>query len=311
MSGNAEHISGSNEPRELTNPVLWTAGLLVSIAGLAFTFFHFKEVGREHSQGEERWAVVTAGAGEPDHQALSDDRSQAVLDRGEALYAKNCVSCHGANGDAPVGNPPPRNFHTEAFKNPLGSGPYGFYEVLTKGFKGMPAYRATLSPEDRYAVAHYVRETFMKPTNPSYIAKDDAKVVAQIPAKGSGGGSATEEIDPRTITPAVQAFELMAVIAQQDQQSRVALRNWLGEARVDCGTTLVPVFAHFDTIAVSHNGRMSRLHAAAMAKDRPAFNAVLMAEDGAGSADPFFSLLPAATVDQLYVRLTAAATRTK
>ena len=311
MSSNAEHRAGATEPRELTNPVLWTAGLLVSIAGLAFAFFHFKEVGREHSKGEQRWAVATAGGGEPDHQALSEDRSQAVLDRGEALYAKNCVSCHGTNGDAPVGNPPPRNFHTEAFKNPLGGGPYGFYDVLTKGYKSMPAYSATLSAEDRYAVAHYVRESFMKPKNPAYVAKDDAKIVAQIPAKGAGGGAAAAELDPQAINPAAPTFALMAVIAQRSQESRTALHNWLGEARVDCGKTLTPVFAHFDIIFGSQNGRIGHLHAAAMSKDRPAFDAVLMAEDGAGSADPFFSLLPAATVDQLYTRLTATATRTK
>ncbi len=309
MSGNADHLSGANEPRELTNPLLWMAGLLVSIAALTLLFFHFKEVGREHSRGEPAWTLPVKGPGEPDHKALSDDRSQAVLDRGEALYSANCVSCHGANGDAPVGNPPPRNFHKEAFKNPLGSGPYGFYSVLTNGFKGMPSYKSNLSPEDRYAVAHFVSETFMKPANPAYAAQDDAKVVAQIPAKGSGGGAATEELDPQTVVPAEPAWKLMAVVAQQDAGQRERLSRWLGEAEVDCGPELQPAFAHLKQVFVGQTGRLERLSLAVSAKDRAAFNAALVAEDGAGSADPFFSLLPATTVDQLFARLSATATR--
>lgn len=309
MSGNADHIPGAGEPRELTNPLLWTAGLLLSITALALTFFHFKEIGRESSKGEPRWTVATKGPGEPDHKALGEDRSQAVLDRGEIIYSKNCVSCHGANGDAPVGNPPPRNFRKEAFKNPLGDGPYGFYSVLTNGFKGMPSYRSNLSPDDRYAVAHYVRETFMKPSNPAYIATDDAKVVAQIPAKGSGGSAGEVEIDPRAVTPAAPAYALMAVVAQQNAVNSARLLGWLSDAKTDCGTLLLPAFTHLDQVCAGQTGRLERLHAAITAQNRPAFDAALVAEDGAGSADPYFSLLPAATIDQLYARLAATATR--
>ena len=300
MSGNAEHIPGAAEPHELTNPALWTLGLLVSIAALGFIFFHFKQIGREHAKGEERWALPVVN--DLDHQALGADRSQAVLDRGEVIYAKNCVSCHGANGDAPVGSPPPRNFHTEAFKNPLGSGPYGFYDVLAHGYKGMPALSAT--PEERYAVAHYVRETFMKPTNPSYVAKDDAKVVAQIPAKGAGGAAA-EAVDPRFVQPAAPAFALMAAVAGHDELERTRLDGWLAEAHVDCGKLLEPAFQRLIAVSAAQGGRLARLHAAIVHKDRSAFNAALVAEDGAGSADPFFSVLPATTIDLLYARLAA------
>jgi len=312
-SGDHQHVPGSSEPRELSNPILWTAGLVISIVALAWVFFHFKQVGREDAAGEPAWTLPAKSSAGPDHAALIADHSQAVIDHGEVLYGKNCASCHGPQGNTNPSNsnPAPRNFHSEPFKNPLGAGPYGFWSVLTNGYgAAMPAFR-NLTPEDRYAVAHFVRETWMKPTNKAYMASDDAKVVAQIPAAGAAGAGAEQEIDPLAVTPPETAYPLMAAVARQETAERAHLVQWLSDAGTDAGPELAPAFARMRQIFPRQVGRLERLFAAAKSQDKAAFTATLVGEDGAGSADPVFSLMPDGTMNQLYARLAETATRMK
>ena len=312
-SGDQQHVPGSSEPRELSNPILWTVGLLISIVGLAWIFFHFKQVGRQAVAGEPMWALPAKASAGPDHAALIADRSQAVLDRGEVLYGKNCASCHGPQGNTNPSNtnPAPRNFHTEAYKNPLGSGPYGSYMVLTNGYgAAMPAFR-NLTPDERYAVVHFVSETWMKPTNKAYLEKDDAKVAAQIPAVGAAGGGAEVEIDPISVKPPETAYPLMAAIARQETADRTHLVRWLADSGTDAGPALTPAFARIRQMFPRQVGRLERLFAAAKAQDKAEFTATLVGEDGAGSADPVFSLMPETTMNQLYARLAETATRMK
>lgn len=312
-SGDHQHAPGSSEPRELTNPVLWTIGLLISVPGLLWLFLHFKQVGREEAAGEPVWTLPAKGSAGPDHAALIADRSQAVLDRGEVLYGKNCASCHGPQGNTNPSNvnPTPRNFHQDAFKNPLGAGPFGFWSVLTNGYgAAMPAFR-NLSAEDRYAVVHFVSESWMKPTNKAYAATDDAKVAAQIPAAGAAAAGGDKEIDPTQVVPPVTAYPLMAAVARQESAEREHLVRWLSDAATDSGVELAPAFGRIRQIFPRQPARFERLFAAAKAQDKPGFIAVLVAEDGAGSADPVFSLMSEDTVTKLYARLSETATRTK
>ncbi len=311
-SDDHQHAPGSSEPRELSNPVLWTVGLLVSLVGLAWIFFHFKQVGREHAAGEPVWTLPAQASAGPDHAALIADRSAAVLDRGEVLYGKNCASCHGAQGDSNPSNinPLPRNFHVDAFKNPLGAGPYGFWSVLTNGYgAAMPAFR-NLSADERYAVVHFVSETWMKPTNKSYLANDDAKISAQIPAPGAGGANSEAAIDPRAIVPPETTYQLMAAVSRRATAEREPLARWMADAGTDVGPELAPAFAELRRMFPYQVGRMERLYAASKAQDKAAFVNCLVAEDGSGSADKYFSLMPESTLTKLYARLAETATRT-
>ena len=85
-----------------------------------------------------------------------------LLERGKALYAKNCEQCHGpeGKGNGPAGaglNPPPRNLTSpDGWK--LGYDRPGIFRVLTEGIKGssMAAYDY-LSPTNRMALVHHVQ----------------------------------------------------------------------------------------------------------------------------------------------------------
>lgn len=82
------------------------------------------------------------------------------LKRGAALYASQCVACHGAagRGDGPAGrnlDPAPSNFH-DASRMAQRS-VFGLYNTITLGVAGtgMASYQQ-LSEDDRWALAFYV-----------------------------------------------------------------------------------------------------------------------------------------------------------
>lgn len=93
------------------------------------------------------------------------------LERGRDRFNIYCSVCHDALG---TGNgkivergylPPPnyhldysRGFERRGQKLRLREAPIGyFYEVITRGFGGMPDYASQIPPEDRWKIAVYVR----------------------------------------------------------------------------------------------------------------------------------------------------------
>ena len=82
-----------------------------------------------------------------------------VMQRGQERYNIYCTPCHSrvGNGAGMIvqrGYRPAGDFHTDRLRNaPLGH----FFNVMTNGFGAMPDYAAQLTPEDRWAVAAYVR----------------------------------------------------------------------------------------------------------------------------------------------------------
>lgn len=89
-----------------------------------------------------------------------------LLSEGENLYKSNCSSCHGetgaGGGPASAGlNPAPRNFTSlEGWKN--GPKLSGIYTTLQEGIPGsaMVSYDYLL-PEQKFALAHYIRTNFV------------------------------------------------------------------------------------------------------------------------------------------------------
>ena len=112
---------------------------------------------------------------------------QAELKRGQERYTIFCAVCHGplGNGQGKIwerGYLTPTSFHTAKVtpaevdvKNPQGLGisrgyslwghtvpmdqaPAGYYfEVITKGYGGMPNYSAQIPPADRWKIIAYIR----------------------------------------------------------------------------------------------------------------------------------------------------------
>lgn len=120
-----------------------------------------------------------------------------LIEKGKNIFSANCSSCHGADGkgDGPASaglNPPPRNYTSNAnWVN--GRTTSDIYKTLQEGIPGsaMASY-SYMNPEDLFALAAYIRSTFIK--NPpkdsdndlmmldlTYNLSQGKKIPAQIP----------------------------------------------------------------------------------------------------------------------------------
>jgi mono/diheme cytochrome c family protein len=85
--------------------------------------------------------------------------SQELLLRGQEQYNIYCAVCHGETGygDSVVaqrGAIVPANFHQQRLVDaPIGH----IYNVITNGYRAMYSYASRITPEDRWAIAAYVR----------------------------------------------------------------------------------------------------------------------------------------------------------
>ena len=89
-----------------------------------------------------------------------------LLETGKAVFATNCVACHGATGEGngPVAfavKPPPRNFVKDPFK--AGDSVEQIFATITSGLPKtrMVGYPGIKEPE-RWALAFYVRTFRLK-----------------------------------------------------------------------------------------------------------------------------------------------------
>jgi mono/diheme cytochrome c family protein len=88
--------------------------------------------------------------------------TKEVVLRGQERFTIYCVPCHGQLGNGkgmiaqrgfelrrPVGN-----YHTDRLrKMPIGH----FYDVITNGYGAMFSYASRIEPQDRWAIAAYIR----------------------------------------------------------------------------------------------------------------------------------------------------------
>ena len=105
-----------------------------------------------------------------DHAKILSKWSEESLAEGGKIYNTLCMTCHGTltqEGSMPTS----RHFQREPFKN--GSDPFRQFQTLTQGYglmMPMPQYTA----EQKYALIHYIRETFVAPHNkPELFAVSD------------------------------------------------------------------------------------------------------------------------------------------
>jgi mono/diheme cytochrome c family protein len=85
--------------------------------------------------------------------------TRAVLERGRQRFEINCVPCHGETGEGngivvQRGFPAPPSYHIERLR----AAPVGhFFDVMTRGYGVMYSYATRVTPEDRWAIAAYIR----------------------------------------------------------------------------------------------------------------------------------------------------------
>ncbi len=111
------------------------------------------------SQGDQDSYFYTGLQGGKEGDGLPIPLTMAVMERGQERYNIYCTPCHSrvGNGAGMIvqrGYRPAGNFHEDRLRAaPLGH----FFSVMTNGYGAMPDYAAQLTPEDRWAVAAYVR----------------------------------------------------------------------------------------------------------------------------------------------------------
>jgi putative heme-binding domain-containing protein len=104
-----------------------------------------------------------------DHAGMIAGLDEAGFRRGEAIYNRLCINCHGTK-DQPGSLPTSPRFATGSFKN--GSDPYAMYRTLTLGF-GQMVPQTWMVPEQKYDVIHYIRQACLKDHNPGQYARID------------------------------------------------------------------------------------------------------------------------------------------
>jgi len=82
-----------------------------------------------------------------------------LMNRGRERFEAVCAECHDRTGSGngmivQRGFPHPPSFHVDRLRNaPIGH----FYDVITNGYGVMYSYATRVEPEDRWAIAAYIR----------------------------------------------------------------------------------------------------------------------------------------------------------
>jgi putative heme-binding domain-containing protein len=126
-----------------------------------------------------------------DHAGLIAGLDDGAFKRGEAIYNRLCINCHGTK-DRAGSLPTSLKFASGKFRN--GFDPFTMYQTLTRGF-GMMVAQTWMVPSQKYDVIHYVREAYLKPHNSSQYQQIDDAYLAGLP-KGRSRGPEPSNIEP-------------------------------------------------------------------------------------------------------------------
>lgn len=118
--------------------------------------------GWEHEQSARHPIPGTVARGamlEPAPEEMPMALTIDLLKRGRGRFDTFCSPCHGRTGDADGmvvrrGFPAPPSFHSERLR---AAGSRHIYNVISEGYGIMYSYAAQIPPEDRWAIAAYVR----------------------------------------------------------------------------------------------------------------------------------------------------------
>ncbi len=198
--------------------------------------------GRPIIEGGNGWVQALERS---DHAEIVGGWDDKTLAEGAAIYKSLCVVCHGTK-EQPGSLPTALRFAEGQFKN--GSDPFSMYLTLTKGF-GQMVPQPQYTTAQKYAVIHYIRETFLRPHNPSQLKDIDLALLPHGLVKGE-----IEKVD--TTLPPYQRMELgnalfwtLEVAAGNIAQKGIAIRLDDGPGGVTKGKAWM-VYDH-DTMRVA------------------------------------------------------------
>jgi len=94
-----------------------------------------------------------------ERRTIAPPLTQALLERGQERYRIYCTPCHSELGDGngmvvQRGFPHPLSYHEQRLREaPVDY----FYDVITNGYGAMYSFAARVAPQDRWAIAAYIR----------------------------------------------------------------------------------------------------------------------------------------------------------
>lgn len=129
---------------------------VVAFFGLG-KFNQFEEMSEEYAVAEVQIAKFKAANGPGiDETSVVLAADAAKIEDGKAIYTKNCVACHAANGGGGVGP----NFTDDAWI--YGSSINDVFKIIKYGVpeKGMIPWESQLNPEQMQNVASFILTEF-------------------------------------------------------------------------------------------------------------------------------------------------------
>jgi mono/diheme cytochrome c family protein len=134
----------------------------------------------------------------PEEVVRSFPSFKAMLQRGQDRFNIFCTPCHSRLGDGQgfiaqrgfAMRRPPAAYHTDRLRNmPIGH----FYDVITNGYGTMFSYASRVEPQDRWAIASWIR--VLQYSQNARVSDVPADLLAQLTQNG------TVLVNPQTGQP--------------------------------------------------------------------------------------------------------------
>lgn len=204
-----------------------------------------------HQPKVENKPIVEGGTGwvqaleRSDHAEIVGGWNAKTLEEGAAIYKTLCVVCHGTK-EQPGSLPTALRFAEGQFKN--GSDPFSMYLTLMKGF-GQMVPQPQYTTAQKYAVIHYIRETFLRPHNPSQLKDIDLAALPRglVRAEAEKADTSLPPYKRMELGPAL--FWTFEVAPDNIAQKGIAIRLDGGPGGVSKGRSWM-VYDH-DTLRVA------------------------------------------------------------
>lgn len=117
--------------------------------------------------------------------------TRELVARGRERFGIFCTPCHDRTGSGTGmvvrrGYRPPPSFHIDRLRDaPIGH----FYDVMTRGLGAMPDYSQQIPPEDRWAIAAYVKALQLSQRVPAGELPTEDRERLDAAARESGTGN--------------------------------------------------------------------------------------------------------------------------